>query len=212
MLLYAPDKSQLEWRRWADFVWHSLQWVDKVNHLGSYTYKTILLSAEPQDFYHPFHIHGYRLIITDMGRLPESAINSRLKYLQERNVTRRPDSHNPPFKDTVSIPNEGYVITRFRANNPGCSHCIAMITDWRMMCLILTFINPGFWFVHCHLEWHLGSGMGLVLQVGEVDQMLKAPVTFPRCGDFKPSLHGKHWTERMPNRSIYLYTIVQFLQ
>ncbi|XP_019548798.3 uncharacterized protein LOC109419033 [Aedes albopictus] len=123
---------------------------------------------KPQDFYHPFHIHGYRLIITDMGRLPESAINSRLKYLQERNVTRRPDSHNPPFKDTVSIPNEGFVITRFRAN------------------------NPGFWFVHCHLEWHLGSGMGLVLQVGEVDQMLKAPAEFPRCADFKPSLHGKH--------------------
>jgi len=25
----------------------------------------------------------------------------------------------PPFKDTVAVPSNGFVITRFRANNPG---------------------------------------------------------------------------------------------
>ncbi|EAT47201.1 AAEL001672-PA [Aedes aegypti] len=113
-----------------------------------------------QDFYHPFHLHGHRFIITDMGMLPDEAKTLRLKYLQEREFTRRPNSHNPPYKDTISIPNEGYVKVRFRAN------------------------NAGFWLVHCHFEWHLGTGMGLVLQVGEPYQMLKAPPDFPRCGDY----------------------------
>ncbi|XP_062551445.1 uncharacterized protein LOC134216595 [Armigeres subalbatus] len=126
-------------------------------------YDTALLQ---QDFYHPFHLHGHRFIITDMGKLPEEAMQSRLNYLREREFLRRPNGHNPPYKDTISIPNEGYVKVRFRAN------------------------NAGFWLVHCHFEWHLGTGMGLILQIGETDQMLKAPPDFPRCGDFKTDLRG----------------------
>lgn len=72
-----------------------------------------------QDFYHPYHIHGHRFIVTDMGRLPEDAMDRRLDYLQENKFTRKPNSHNPPYKDTISIPNKGFVRTRFRANNPG---------------------------------------------------------------------------------------------
>ncbi|XP_065081288.1 uncharacterized protein LOC135703864 [Ochlerotatus camptorhynchus] len=136
----------------------------KLNAIVEWTlYDTALVE---QDFYHPFHIHGHRFIITDMGKLPERAKSSRLKYLQERQFTRRPNGHNPPYKDTISIPNEGFVRTRFRTN------------------------NPGFWFVHCHFEWHLGTGMGLVLQVGEMDQMLKAPSDFPRCGDYTTKIRG----------------------
>ncbi|XP_058815633.1 uncharacterized protein LOC131679093 [Topomyia yanbarensis] len=119
-----------------------------------------------QDFYHPYHIHGYRFIITDMGRLPEEALDRRLDYLRENKFTHKPNSHNPPYKDTISIPNQGFVRTRFRAN------------------------NPGFWLIHCHFEWHLGTGMGLVLQVGELNQLPKAPADFPRCGNFKTKLSG----------------------
>ena len=28
-------------------------------------------------------------------------------------------THNPPVKDTVSVPSKGYTIVRFRADNPG---------------------------------------------------------------------------------------------
>ncbi|XP_058451557.1 uncharacterized protein LOC131430521 [Malaya genurostris] len=119
-----------------------------------------------QDFYHPYHIHGYRFIVTDMGRLPEEALDRRLDYLRENKFTRKPNSHNPPYKDTISIPNEGFVRTRFRAK------------------------NPGFWLIHCHFEWHMATGMGLILQVGELNQMPKAPVDFPRCGNFKMKLSG----------------------
>lgn len=41
---------------------------------------------------------------------------------------------NPPYKDSILIPNPGYVRLKFRAN------------------------NPGFWIAHCHFDWHLAIG------------------------------------------------------
>ncbi|KAI8880543.1 multicopper oxidase [Backusella circina FSU 941] len=42
---------------------------------------------------------------------------------------------NPSRRDTVLVPAESYVLLRFRAD------------------------NPGVWFFHCHIEWHLESGL-----------------------------------------------------
>jgi hypothetical protein len=46
----------------------------------------------------------------------------------------------------------------------------------------------GFWLMHCHFEWHMAVGMGLVLQVGETSQMLKPPPNFPKCGNYLPDI------------------------
>lgn len=48
---------------------------------------------------------------------------------------------DPPQKDTVAVPDSGFAILRFKAD------------------------NPGYWFFHCHLAWHNHIGMGLILQV-----------------------------------------------
>ena len=48
---------------------------------------------------------------------------------------------NPPLKDTVIVPDAGFTVIRFVAN------------------------NPGFWLFHCHLSWHDRIGMGMILQV-----------------------------------------------
>ena len=47
----------------------------------------------------------------------------------------------PPQKDTVPVPDGGFVIMRFRAD------------------------NPGFWIMHCHIDFHNHAGMAVVLQV-----------------------------------------------
>lgn len=44
---------------------------------------------------------------------------------------------NPVRRDTVQVPPEGSATIRFRADNPGA------------------------WFFHCHIEWHLESGLAL---------------------------------------------------
>ena len=48
---------------------------------------------------------------------------------------------NPPMKDTVSVPDAGFTLIRFLAD------------------------NPGYWLLHCHMSWHNHVGMAVVIQV-----------------------------------------------
>ena len=56
---------------------------------------------------------------------------------------------DPPFKDTVSVPDSGFTIIRFHAD------------------------NPGYWLLHCHMSWHNHLGMALVIKVSVVKKTLK---------------------------------------
>ena len=68
-------------------------------------------------------------------------------------------------KDTVIIPSGGYVVIEFLST------------------------NPGFWFLHCHLEPHMMEGMSMVLDIaGEVQNT--APPEMKTCGDFVMSLRN----------------------
>lgn len=68
---------------------------------------------------------------------------------------------DPPFKDTVTVPDGGYTIVRFKAD------------------------NPGYWLFHCHIEFHAEIGMALVFKVGEHENMAEVPNNFPTCGNFE---------------------------
>jgi FtsP/CotA-like multicopper oxidase with cupredoxin domain len=48
---------------------------------------------------------------------------------------------DPPLKDTVMVPDVGFVVIRFLAD------------------------NPGYWMFHCHVDWHLNNGMALIIKV-----------------------------------------------
>lgn len=36
----------------------------------------------------------------------------------------------------------------------------------------------------------MAVGMGLVLQVGETSEMVKAPANFPKCNNYKPTINN----------------------
>jgi hypothetical protein len=67
--------------------------------------------------------------------------------------------------DSFNIPRESYVVFRFTANNPG----------------------P--WFLHCHMEWHIWPGMALVFSVeqnGRYEGLIQPPPnTIDICGTRK---------------------------
>lgn len=115
---------------------------------------------------HPFHLHGFPMYLTRMGQLDQPATVPLLKaYERKRNsVFGTPINLQAPLKDTISIPGKGYTYVRFKAD------------------------NPGFWLLHCHFEYHLAVGMGLVVQVGEKEDFVKPPKNFPKCGNFVPSI------------------------
>ena len=40
--------------------------------------------------------------------------------------------------------------------------------------------NPGWWLFHCHIDFHLGYGMAMVLQVGDKWEIPPPPPYFPK--------------------------------
>lgn len=61
---------------------------------------------------------------------------------------------NPARRDTIMIPSGGSVTIRFRADNPGT------------------------WLFHCHIDWHLSSGLGL--EVVEAPDYMQKQLTIPQ--------------------------------
>lgn len=80
--------------------------------------------------------------------------------LQSGQTAFRNATHLPVVKDTVIIPSGGFAKIRFKA------------------------CNPGYWFFHCHFEFHMYAGMALTLKVGDDTDMVKPPDNFPTCGTF----------------------------
>jgi len=68
------------------------------------------------------------------------------------------DLENAPLKDTINIPQGGYFITRIVAD------------------------NPGLWFMHCHIEVHVESGMAMVIAEPQELKNLDYPPELQKCG------------------------------
>ncbi|KAG7213871.1 hypothetical protein KM043_003079 [Ampulex compressa] len=114
------------------------------------------------DANHPFHLHGYQFRVVAMEKIGDNITVERVKMLDRRGLIRR-NLDRAPLKDTVTVPDGGYTVLQFYAD------------------------NPGYWLFHCHIEFHAEIGMSLIFKVGEHEEMLDAPKDFPRCGDWKLS-------------------------
>lgn len=76
---------------------------------------------------HPFHMHGYRVLVTGMGMDEEKPITYKhVHEMAKNNRLPKIEGNLQPYKDTVSIPSKGFTIFRFKAD------------------------NPGYWLMHCH--------------------------------------------------------------
>jgi FtsP/CotA-like multicopper oxidase with cupredoxin domain len=66
---------------------------------------------------HPFHLHGYVFRVLAMGQFVQNSTLADVRNLNERRQINK--NFEGPLKDTVSVPTPGFVVIRFRANNPG---------------------------------------------------------------------------------------------
>ncbi|KAI8079499.1 multicopper oxidase-domain-containing protein [Gilbertella persicaria] len=74
------------------------------------------------DGIHPFHLHGHVFQVIGRGQ-----------GIFDQHSLEEPS--NPTCRDTITVPSKGYVVLRFKAD------------------------NPGVWFFHCHVDWHLPAGL-----------------------------------------------------
>ncbi len=94
---------------------------------------------------HPWHMHGHKFYVMGVGypdRYKDCNILRCVRpwygiHAGEESLT---DLSTAPLKDTVMIPAGGWVVIRYR-------------TD-----------NPGMWLFHCHMLYHLDDGMALHLE------------------------------------------------
>ncbi|XP_019856867.1 PREDICTED: laccase-1-like [Amphimedon queenslandica] len=133
-------------------------------------------------FAHPIHLHGHYFHVVDIqfgttdpvtGRLTAGnsdidcggdtlCVRPRWKpnrdYSTRTGVTGRVSS-KAPLKDTLLIPAGGYAVVYFK-------------TD-----------NPGWWFLHCHIEVHQLEGMGVIINEGGFKT--PPPDGMNKCGNFQ---------------------------
>jgi len=108
---------------------------------------------------HPFHLHGHSFRVISLEKLGNSTTKQEVKMLDQSGKIYR-NLYDPPVKDTVTVPDGGFTIIRFHAN------------------------NPGYWLMHCHLDFHVEVGMALVFKVGSRKDFPAIPENFPKCGDY----------------------------
>ena len=92
---------------------------------------------------HPFHLHGHNFHVLASHR-SEHGWGSFSPNAKTGDASIQPiftPAHSLR-KDTVSVPRRGYVIVRFLAD------------------------NPGIWMFHCHVLFHMASGMTMGFHVG----------------------------------------------
>ena len=118
-----------------------------------------------RDFSHPIHLHGHSFYVVHIGhgnttdgvltdnardvvcdqndflcQRPRWEGGSQPAFLQQYSDDGMTFRRNTIRKDTVIVPAGGYVVIAFRAN------------------------NPGYWFLHCHIESHQLEGMAVLIQ------------------------------------------------
>mmetsp|Transcript_98575 Transcript_98575/g.287590 ORF Transcript_98575/g.287590 Transcript_98575/m.287590 type:complete len:821 (+) Transcript_98575:10-2472(+) len=121
------------------------------NPTSPITYEVVLVNHEGQQ--HPFHIHGHTLQMISHGWLdPDAKWKTRLfnaSHYDPQSLVGPTDinEYAPVMSelDTFTLAPHSYVVFRLTANNPGA------------------------WLMHCHMDYHLDAGQGMLWSVESED-------------------------------------------
>lgn len=103
---------------------------------------------------HPFHLHGHVFQVA-----ARSAADAGFFDAGNSSHTEDWARRTPMRRDTVLVRPHGYMVLRFQSD------------------------NPGIWLFHCHLEWHMASGLAITL--------VEAPLALQR--QLKGRIPLDHW-------------------
>lgn len=149
---------------------------------------------------HPVHMHGHQFQVLDIGhgeytpdgllRWPSQDITcngatkacTKPSWAEGREYDRGKTGRvraNAPLKDSIAVPSGGYVVVYFLSS------------------------NPGFWFLHCHVDMHQIAGMEVI--IGEaVDRITGPPPGMKQCGQFATTRGGHHCSGTTCSGSVHV--------
>ncbi|CAF9936325.1 MAG: hypothetical protein ALECFALPRED_006767 [Alectoria fallacina] len=121
---------------------------------------------------HPFHLHGHALQAA--ARSDEDAG----QYVGNETL-----GAVPMRRDTFMVRPMGNIVLRFRADNPDKSpfplpyHTFPSTLSYSLVTLSANTTSPRIWFFHCHIEWHVASG--LIATMIEAPSLLQSTLSIP---------------------------------
>ncbi|CCE85919.1 Piso0_005559 [Millerozyma farinosa CBS 7064] len=86
---------------------------------------------------HPFHLHGHVFQLISRSETGEDDDNPIVFDPSNKDHIQFPEK--PLIRDTVMVNPNGFIVLRFKAD------------------------NPGVWLFHCHVDWHLEQGLAITL-------------------------------------------------
>lgn len=116
---------------------------------------------------HPFHLHGHNFQVIARS---EEGVSGDPTFFDPKNDSMTEYPETPMIRDTIEVKPNGYFVLRFVAE------------------------NPGVWFFHCHVDWHLEQGLALVF-VEDPEQIQKHQSTISEnhkqvCKDIHVPVQG----------------------
>lgn len=157
----------------------------RFNRAAPITYEVVMINWEGQQ--HPWHIHGHKVDIVARGWLDpnhrwhggfDAASFDPTVAFGELQDMQKPVPilfHG----DTWTTAPHSFVVFRLTANNPGA------------------------WMMHCHMDFHLEAGMGMLWSVENEDgsyDVPHPPADFPMCGrsaTFEAAVLAEHGALQM---------------
>ncbi|KAK3489749.1 Cupredoxin [Neurospora crassa] len=103
---------------------------------------------------HPFHLHGHQFQILHRSGADEGTWSPSSSSSTSSFSTSNGSNHTAPMRrDTLVVEPNGNAVIRFQAD------------------------NPGVWLFHCHIEWHMISGLAVTFI--EAPSVLQQTITLP---------------------------------
>ena len=139
-------------------------------------------SIENSRFAHPVHLHGHYFHVVDIRFGEYDNKSGELMNLNQdinctgQNLCTKPkwamnvsrdystEITNAPLKDTILVPFGGYAVVYFKAD------------------------NPGYWYLHCHIEVHQLEGMGVIISEAVNEATIPPEGMQRQCGNYQLTL------------------------
>jgi FtsP/CotA-like multicopper oxidase with cupredoxin domain len=104
---------------------------------------------------HPIHLHGHDFYVLGSGPTSETDV---INFDMQRDSATL-NYEYPPYRDTVSVPQQSWLAIGFIADNPGS------------------------WLFHCHIAFDLEAGMGVIFNVNN-GTIVPPPPDYPVVANY----------------------------
>ncbi|XP_033107332.1 laccase-5-like [Anneissia japonica] len=118
----------------------------------------IVFNVNEADYSMHMHGNSFRVLTQETIGDEQPLTKDYLEDLDKEGKLSRISPEHALIKDTVNVPAYGYVILRWKTE------------------------NPGYWLFHCQTNSHLETGQATILQIGEIDEIPLPPDDMPKCG------------------------------